>query len=268
MTIPPDPHTPTSVVTGAARGLGAQFATTLARRGDAVVVVDVVDTEGEVLAEQLRTEGFEARYQHTDVTDPASLESMVEVCIEAYGGVTNLVNNAAIYQGLGAKTPFTDIDPDIWDRVFAVNVRGVWLAARAVFPSMRERGQGRIVAISSASVHASVASFPHYVASKAALIGLTRTLAREVGADGVTVNAIALGPGAQRFVRRPQRRRLLRARHQGALDPTVDDLDGSARDSHVPHQRRLRVHDRPDPRRRRGRRLQLIDPTTTARRDR
>jgi NAD(P)-dependent dehydrogenase (short-subunit alcohol dehydrogenase family) len=194
---PSDPEgTPPSgatVVTGGARGIGATFSRALATRGDAVVVADLLEAEGRALAAELTGAGLDVRFCPVDVTDRASVDALARFCDTTHGGVANLVNNAAIYQDLGSKTAFTDIDPDTWDRVFAVNVRGAWLATRALYPAMKARGYGRVVTISSATVHAGVAGFPHYVASKAAVIGLTRSLAREVGPHGVTVNAVAPG---------------------------------------------------------------------------
>jgi NAD(P)-dependent dehydrogenase (short-subunit alcohol dehydrogenase family) len=113
--------------------------------------------------------------------------------LDRHGRIDALVNNAAIYQGLGAKTPFTDIPVAEWDRVMAVNTRGVWLGMRAVHPVMQRQQYGRVVNMASSTVHMGVPYFAHYTASKGAVMALTRSVAREVGADGITVNAIAPG---------------------------------------------------------------------------
>ncbi|MCZ4618620.1 SDR family NAD(P)-dependent oxidoreductase [Rhodococcus qingshengii] len=182
-----------SVITGGARGIGAAFSRHLAERGDAVVIADLLEVEGELLAKQLRSEGHTAVFRTLDVTDETSAQALAQFCAAEVGLVSVLVNNAALYQGLGEKRPFTEISVDQWDAVMRVNVRGPWLVSKALFPHMAEGGYGRIINIASTTVHSGVPGFPHYVASKGAVIGMTRSLAREVGAAGVTVNAIAPG---------------------------------------------------------------------------
>ena len=179
------------VVTGGARGIGATLCRHLAGQGAAVVAADVID--GTPLVDELTAAGADAMYVETDVSDEAAWSRLVASVVDRHGRIDALVNNAAIYQGLGAKTPFTDISVADWDRVMAVNTRGVWLGMRAVHPVMRDRGFGRVVNIASSTVHMGVPYFAHYTASKGAVIALTRSVAREVGADGITVNAIAPG---------------------------------------------------------------------------
>ena len=179
------------VVTGGARGIGATLCRHLARRGWAVVVADVVD--GTPLVDELTAEGLDAIAVATDVSDEHAWSRLVEATLARHGRVDALVNNAAIYQDLGAKTAFTDIAVADWDRVLAVNTRGVWLGMRAVHPAMKRQGHGRVVNIASSTVHMGVPYFAHYTASKGAVIALTRSVAREVGVDGITVNAIAPG---------------------------------------------------------------------------
>lgn len=181
------------IVTGGARGIGATFSRHLAANAASVVVADVISAEGEALAQQLRDEGFDAMFQHTDVSDEASLQRLVESVTGRFGQIDALVNNAAIYQGLGAKKMFTDITVQEWDKVMTVNTKGVWLATRAVYPAMKARGFGRVINIASSTVHMGVPFFAHYTASKGAVMALTRSLAKEVGRDGITVNAIAPG---------------------------------------------------------------------------
>jgi NAD(P)-dependent dehydrogenase (short-subunit alcohol dehydrogenase family) len=179
------------VVTGGARGIGASLCRHLADRGAAVVVADVVD--GTPLVTELTAAGRDAMSVEVDVSDEQAWARLVADVVARHGRIDALVNNAAIYQGLGAKTPFTDITVAEWDRVMAVNTRGVWLGMRAVHPVMRDHGYGRVVNIASSTVHMGVPYFAHYTASKGAVIALTRSVAREVGADGITVNAIAPG---------------------------------------------------------------------------
>jgi NAD(P)-dependent dehydrogenase (short-subunit alcohol dehydrogenase family) len=174
------------LVTGGARGIGAGLSRHLAAQGAAVVTADVVEATGE-------TDGLDITHLRADVSDEASWRELVAATLERHGRIDALVNNAAIYQGLRVKRPFTDISVQEWDRVMAVNTRGVWLGIRAVHPVMAAQGRGRVVNIASSTVHAGVPWFAHYTASKGAVIALTRSIAREVGADGITVNAVAPG---------------------------------------------------------------------------
>jgi NAD(P)-dependent dehydrogenase (short-subunit alcohol dehydrogenase family) len=177
----------TVVVTGAARGIGAGYARAFAERGARVVIADMLVDEGQALAGEL-----DGLFVQTDVSDEASTTAMATAAAEQSGSIDVLVNNAAIYAQLGGKSNFDEISVEDWDRVMAVNVRGPWLCARAALPFMRERG-GRIVNVASVVAHIGTAGFAHYVASKAAVMGLTRALAREVGPHGITVNAVAPG---------------------------------------------------------------------------
>ena len=174
------------LVTGGARGIGAALSRHLASQGAAVVAADLVEGAGD-------EDGLDITHVRADVSDETSWRQLVETSLDRHGRIDALVNNAAIYQGLGAKRPFTDITVDEWDRVMAVNTRGVWLGMRAVHPVMKAQGAGRVVNIASSTVHMGVPYFAHYTASKGAVIALTRSVAREVGPDGITVNAVAPG---------------------------------------------------------------------------
>jgi NAD(P)-dependent dehydrogenase (short-subunit alcohol dehydrogenase family) len=174
------------VVTGGARGIGAGLSRHLAAQGAAVVTADLVEPTGD-------PDGLDINHVPADVSDESSWRQLVAAVLERHGRIDALVNNAAIYQGLGTKRPFTDITVEEWDRVMAVNTRGVWLGMRAVHPVMKAQGRGRVVNIASSTVHMGVPWFAHYTASKGAVIALTRSVAREVGADGITVNAVAPG---------------------------------------------------------------------------
>lgn len=181
------------VVTGAARGLGASLSSHLAAQGAKVVLADVLRDEGAEVAASLTSNGSDAFFHYTDVVDPASTQALAEETLKRYGRIDALINNAAIYESLSKKRHFTDITVQDWDKVMAVNTKGVWLATSAVFPVMKRQGYGRVVNIASATVHAGVPFFAHYTASKGAVIALTRSTAKEVGRDGITVNAIAPG---------------------------------------------------------------------------
>jgi NAD(P)-dependent dehydrogenase (short-subunit alcohol dehydrogenase family) len=182
-----------AIVTGAARGLGAVFARALSAAGARLVIADVLEDEGEAVAAELRNAGAEAVFVAADVASEDGAAAPARAAAERFGGVDVLVNNAALYLDLERKQAFDEIAVDEWDRVMAVNVRGAWLCAKAAVPRMRERGGGSLINVSSATVHMGVPGFAHYVASKAALIGLTRSLARELGPSGIRVNAIAPG---------------------------------------------------------------------------
>ena len=181
------------IITGGARGVGAALARGFASVGAKVVIADLLQAEGESLASELCGLGREAFFHTTDVSSEESLANLVTTTCQRYGRIDALINNAAIYQGLGRKQAFTDISVAEWDAVMAVNVKGTWLASRAVYPVMKAQKYGRIVNLASAAVHMGVPFFAHYVASKGAVTALTRCLAKEVGRDGLTVNAVAPG---------------------------------------------------------------------------
>jgi len=178
------------IVTGGARGVGAILAGHLLEAGARVVVADVTDVADDGA---LQGQGADVLVHRTDVADRDSTRALAAATVERFGRIDAVVNNAAIYQGLGGKKSFADIDVDEWDRVMAVNARGVWLMTAAVYPQMKQQGYGRIVNIASATVHSGVPFFAHYTASKGAVIAITRSIAKEVGRDGITVNAVAPG---------------------------------------------------------------------------
>ncbi len=177
-----------AIVTGGARGIGRAYCLGLAGAGFSVAVADVLDGSGVV--EEVAAAGGEAMAVEVDVSDQVSTENMAAACAERFGRIDGLVNNAAYFKGVQRGT-LEEIGVEEWDRAFAVNVRGSWLCARAVYPYMREAGGGRIVNISSNTVVEGVTGFPHYVASKSAVVGLTRALARELGPHNITVNTVA-----------------------------------------------------------------------------
>lgn len=180
------------VVSGAARGLGRAFAGACGAAGARVVLLDILEETGEASAAALRAAGADARFLPVDIGDPASVERAAASVREAYGAVHGLVNCAAIATGIGGKT-FEEIDVATWDRVFAVNVRGTWLMTRAFAPLLRASGRGRIVNVASDTALWGAPNLLHYVGSKGAIIAMTRALARELGSDGIAVNAIAPG---------------------------------------------------------------------------
>jgi NAD(P)-dependent dehydrogenase (short-subunit alcohol dehydrogenase family) len=177
------------LVTGAGRGLGRAFAQAFAARGD---VVAAADLDGDAAGETASLAGGGAIGLPIDVADAASVQAAVDAVVAQLGGIDVLVNNAGLYAGL-QRGPFHELDEGEWDRVMAVNVKGTWLCARACVAPMRAAGAGAIVNIASTTAINGSAGFAHYVASKGAVIALTRSMAREVGALGIRVNVIAPG---------------------------------------------------------------------------
>ena len=178
-----------AVITGGAAGIGFAYATRFLAEGACVVVADIADPGPAV--EKLAAPG-RALGIRTDVADAASVRAMVDAAIARFGRVDVLVNNAAVFATLTPQR-FDEIPEAEWDRVMAVNVKGVWNCARAVAPAMRAQGGGRIVNVASAIVAKGTALLMHYVTSKGAVVAMTRALARELGPDRITVNAVAPG---------------------------------------------------------------------------
>jgi 3-oxoacyl-[acyl-carrier protein] reductase len=186
-----------AIVTGGARGLGRTFALALAREGASVLVMNIGLTEQDRIdlentVEQIRAEGGSALPFEADVSSEEETCAMAEAAVEAFGRVDILVNNAAVYDGI-RRRPFHEIDLAEWDLVMRVNVKGVFLAVRAVFPHMKARSYGRIVNIASEVFFTGSTGFAHYVTSKGGVMGLTRALAAELGPHGIGINAVAPG---------------------------------------------------------------------------
>ena len=179
-----------AIVTGAARGMGFHFASALAARGASVLVQDMAGAAE--AAVRLRAEGAAAEHAEGDVSAEADVAAMVAHALDRFGRVDILVNNAAIFTSL-LPTPFEALSVADWDRVMAVNVRGPFLAARAVVAPMRQGGGGRIVNIASTVAYTGLPQFVHYSASKGAVVTMTRALARELASSNILVNAIAPG---------------------------------------------------------------------------
>ncbi|MFG1359667.1 SDR family NAD(P)-dependent oxidoreductase [Xanthobacter pseudotagetidis] len=179
-----------ALVTGAAQGIGATYALALAREGAKVSISDIAAPEATRAA--IEAEGGTTLALAADVTDPASVEAMVRETVDAFGSADILVNNAALFGNLTLK-PFWEMSGAEWDKVMAVNVRGVFECAKAVLPHMRASGYGKIVNVASGTVFKGSPLMLHYVTSKGAVVALTRALAREVGGFGIRVNCIAPG---------------------------------------------------------------------------
>ena len=178
------------IITGAAQGIGAVFAEAVAAEGARVCLCDVVPPDAAVA--RITEAGGTAIGQVCDVTDPAAVATMVAKVVEQFGTVDGLVNNAALFASLRPR-PLDQIDSAEFDRVMAVNVRGPFECIKAVLPAMRRQGHGKIVNIASGTVFKGTPMMLHYVSSKGAVVALTRSVARELGRDGIRANCIAPG---------------------------------------------------------------------------
>lgn len=179
-----------AIVTGAAQGIGAAYARGLAKEGAAVVVVDILDPNP-VAREIVNGEG-KAMGLSVDVSDEKATVEMARRVADTYGRIDILVNNAAVY-GTIVRKPFEQITVEEWDKVMAVNVRGIFLCVKAVAPYMKAQKAGKIVNVTSSTFFKGNANFLHYVSSKGAVVAMTRSLARELGDYNINVNAIAPG---------------------------------------------------------------------------
>jgi 3-oxoacyl-[acyl-carrier protein] reductase len=180
----------TAIVTGAGTGIGRATAQLLAQRGAQVVAAGLQPDKLDETVATIVQAGGEGLAVHADVSDPEAIEDVARRAQQAFGGADVLVNNAGIYP-LG---PWHEMEPEQWDEVFQVNVRGYYLLARAVRPQMLARGGGAIVNVASVTFWTGMGLLSAYIASKGAVIGFTRALAREAGVEGIRVNAVA--PGA------------------------------------------------------------------------
>ena len=180
------------LITGAARGLGRGFAEAAADCGARLVLADILDDVGRETAAAIEAGGAEAHFRTVDLGDPVSITTLAGAAADALGGLDGLVNNAAIATGIGGKTS-EEIDIETWDRVMRINVRGTWLMTNACLAMLRAAPAGKVVNIASDTALWGAPRLLHYVSSKGAVIAMTRALARELGADGISVNAIAPG---------------------------------------------------------------------------
>ncbi|MEE8519428.1 MAG: SDR family NAD(P)-dependent oxidoreductase [Dehalococcoidia bacterium] len=184
----------TAIVTGGAHGIGEAYCLALAKEGAKVAVADLDLPAAEQVARTIEDIGGAAIALRTDVSSEESTLEMARRTAEELGSVDILINNASIFETVPmSRVGFMEVGVEEWDRLMAVNLKGPWLCARAVFPYMQKRGKGKIINISSGTIFGGNATRPHYVASKAGVVGLTRNLARELGEFGINVNCIAPG---------------------------------------------------------------------------
>jgi len=180
------------IITGAAQGIGREFARQYAAAGAVPIVADLSFEKAQEVVAEVKQAGGKALAVAVDVGNRESADKMVATVLEKFGRIDALINNAAIFATL-QKRPFDQIPSAEWEQVLKVNVTGVFNCVCAVAAAMREANWGRIVNISSDAVRLGVANYLHYVTSKSALIGMTNSLARELGPHGVTVNCVRPG---------------------------------------------------------------------------
>jgi len=218
-----------AIVTGGASGIGRALATRLARDGAAVAIADQRDAE-DAAAAIARETGARTLGLTVDVASEADAARMAEATAKAFGRIDILVNNAALFSSLEPR-PFERIDAAEWRRVMEVNTLGVFLCCRACVPHMRAAGGGRIINLASGAPLKGVPLLLHYVSSKGAVIAFTRALAREVGRDGITVNALApgftLSDGVLKSAAHVKHGEPSRASRAIARDERPDDLVGA-----------------------------------------
>ncbi len=182
-----------AIVTGGAKGLGRAFCEGFARAGAKILAVTRKDLNGlEETVKSVRTIGTEAEYLQIDVTSRADVDRMAKFAMDRFGKIDILVNSAAFYYGVERKA-FNKIGEEEWDSMMEVNIKGTWLPIVAVFPFMKEAGKGKIVNMTSEVFFTGSQGFVHYVATKGAVIGMTRALAIELGPYNICINAVAPG---------------------------------------------------------------------------
>jgi NAD(P)-dependent dehydrogenase (short-subunit alcohol dehydrogenase family) len=217
------------IITGAGQGIGRVFAKSFAKAGARVVIAERNEKTAAAVSAEILKDGGQALAVTTDVADPASIAEMIELVEDEYGRIDVLINNAGIFSTLQMR-PFDQIPLEEWEQVLKVNLTGPFLCARAVLPAMRRAKWGRIINIASGAVRLGRPNYLHYIATKAALIGMSLSMARELGADNITVNAILPGATFTEIERKtvtPQQKERIVAMQCIPRPETPEDLVGA-----------------------------------------
>jgi 3-oxoacyl-[acyl-carrier protein] reductase len=182
------------IITGAGHGLGLAYAHRFADEGAKIVLAEIDEPAGARAAEAIRAKGHTALFRHTDVTNFDRVKSMVDETVARFGRVDVLLNNAAIYETEKVwKGPVEDLSEDLWDRLMAVNLKGVFLCCKAVIPVMKAQKRGKILTVASSTFFLGLGDMPHYTASKGGVIALTRVMAKQLGPWNINVNCFTPG---------------------------------------------------------------------------
>ncbi|MGA4853923.1 SDR family oxidoreductase [Acinetobacter haemolyticus] len=180
------------LVTGAARGLGRDFAQAIAEAGAQVVMADILDDLVQKEAVELRQRGLKVEAVKIDLSDAVSIQQAVEQAVEYLGGIDGLVNCAALATNVGGKS-LMDYDADLWDRVMNINVKGTWLVTKACVPYLKQADAGKVINVASDTALWGAPNLMAYVASKGALVAMTRSMARELGQFNICINTLSPG---------------------------------------------------------------------------
>jgi NAD(P)-dependent dehydrogenase (short-subunit alcohol dehydrogenase family) len=182
----------TILVTGAGQGIGKAYSLRIAQEGATVLMADINEAAVKAASSELQTAGLKAQPYTVDVSDVASVKAFAQKLQAEHPKLHGVINNAAIFSTIKLSS-FWEIEPEVWDRVMAVNVRGPWLLTSALLPHLRAAGQASVVNIGSDAVWMGKTGYLHYVASKAAVYGMTHAMARELGPDNIRVNTLSPG---------------------------------------------------------------------------
>ncbi len=182
----------TVIITGGGRGIGKVYAKACVDAGMSVVIADIHGDEAEAVASELRNAGGQAIAVTTDISDEQSVAAMVQKAMDTYGRIDGVVNNASLMSSLPRRS-WLEIPTEEWDRVMAVDLKGLLIVCRGVYPHMKQQKHGKIINVSSSRVLEGTPNRLHYTSAKAGVIGFSRALAREVGDDGINVNVVMPG---------------------------------------------------------------------------
>lgn len=180
------------LVTGAARGLGRDFAQAIAEAGAQVVMADILDDRVQEVAIELQQRGLKVETVKIDLADAVSIQQAVEQAVKYLGGLDGLVNCAALATNVGGKS-LMDYDADLWDRVMNINVKGTWLVTKACVPFLKQADAGKVINVASDTALWGAPNLMAYVASKGALVAMTRSMARELGQFNICINTLSPG---------------------------------------------------------------------------